>query len=337
MKKELGQFYTTNAEYILQGLTIPQEFHRVIEPFVGEGHLLPFLLNFPWVKRVKCYDIDPKIEDIPKRDTLRIPPKYEGEFVFTNPPYLARNKAPKELIPLFEQYGVNDLYKCFLKTLIEGNIKAGILIIPLNFFCSQREIDISLRNEFLSKYKIIRLNIFEEVAFVDTSYAICSFSFEQSNELLSEQTLKCVFFPSKEYKDFQIKQSERWLIGGSLYYPLMNNSSITIGRLLKSNKEQKGRTNIFLHAIDNTKKIQLEWKKEIFYGKDSDRSFATLWILPPINEEKQKKLIEKFNQFLEEKRNEYRSLFLTNYREKKRKRITFDLVYQWVKAILHHL
>ena len=34
-KKQLGQFYTTNYEYILKNMQIPDNITTIIEPFVG--------------------------------------------------------------------------------------------------------------------------------------------------------------------------------------------------------------------------------------------------------------------------------------------------------------
>ena len=52
------------------------------------------------------------------------------------------------------------------------------------------------------------------------------------------------------------------------------------------------------------------------------------------------KLIELFNNYLNEERIKYNSLFLTNYRENKkdiaRKRISFDLVYLVCSYILEN-
>ena len=42
-KKKLGQFYTTNYDYILQNLNIPNKTKTIIEPFAGNGDLLSFL------------------------------------------------------------------------------------------------------------------------------------------------------------------------------------------------------------------------------------------------------------------------------------------------------
>ena len=68
----------------------------------------------------------------------------------------------------------------------------------------------------------------------------------------------------------------------------------------------------------------------------SARSYLTLIVNPSINEDKQKKLVNDFNNYLSKNREKYNSLFLTNYRESNdiaRKRISFDLVYK----IIGHL
>ena len=44
-KQKLGQFYTTNYEYILQNLKIPEYVKVVVEPFAGEGDLINFIQN----------------------------------------------------------------------------------------------------------------------------------------------------------------------------------------------------------------------------------------------------------------------------------------------------
>ena len=69
----------------------------------------------------------------------------------------------------------------------------------------------------------------------------------------------------------------------------------------------------------------------------SARSYATLIIEPKLNEEEQKKLIKKFNDYLENQREKYHSLFLTNYRESNsiaRKRISFKLLFSIVNYLL---
>jgi len=71
--------------------------------------------------------------------------------------------------------------------------------------------------------------------------------------------------------------------------------------------------------------------------KLSARSYAILVIEPKLNTEQQKKLSEDFNKYLNEMRDKYNSLFLTNFRESNsiaRKRISFKLVFEIVNYLL---
>ena len=173
-KSQLGQFYTTNYDYILSNMKIPEDTKNIIEPFVGNGDLLKFIKNKNEIN-IEIYDIDPKYKNTIKRDTLNDPPDYTNKFVLTNPPYLARNKSKTK--DLYNKYNCNDLYKCFITNLIENTCNGGIIIIPLNFLSSIRKTDIELRKKFLQKYCIEIVNIFEEQVFDDTTYAVCSMYF----------------------------------------------------------------------------------------------------------------------------------------------------------------
>ena len=62
-KSQLGQFYTTNYDYILQNMIIPESIDTIIEPFVGNGDLLNFIQDKDKY-RIEMYDIDPKIDNI---------------------------------------------------------------------------------------------------------------------------------------------------------------------------------------------------------------------------------------------------------------------------------
>ncbi len=70
--------------------------------------------------------------------------------------------------------------------------------------------------------------------------------------------------------------------------------------------------------IDNTEKL-------------SARSYATLVINKSLTLKQQEDLVVKMNKYIKEKREQYNSLFLTNYRESNtiaRKRISFDLAFK---------
>jgi hypothetical protein len=94
---------------------------------------------------------------------------------------------------------------------------------------------------------------------------------------------------------------------------------------------------ILLKCIDDANLLGLSFERELYYDNTlnkSERSYATLVIEPPLTISQQKLLIEKFNHFISEKRLEYKSLFLANYREKSRKRISFQLAYTIIGNLL---
>ena len=374
-KQILGQFYTTNYKYILQNMTIPKDVVDIIEPFAGNGDLLHFIIddmknNMDKKYKIECYDIDPKplnpavksiAELIPyvKQDTLMYPPDLNNKFVLTNPPYLARNKCTDKT--LFDKYKTNDLYKCFIQILINSNCQGGILIVPLNFMCSIRKSDVEIRREFSKKYVITTINIFEEQVFQDTSYAICSFQFilkckdvkcndadaDADADADIDANINCHIYPVNKKIDFILHSTNNYTIGGEIYN-LQQNTEYKIDRATSIFKEQTYFTNILVKCIDDSinNKIGLSIVNDNDKNKYIDntpnltaRSYAILVIEPSLNMQQQQQLVVKFNAFLNNYRDKYNSLFLTNYRESNtiaRKRISFGLVYEICNYLLHY-
>ena len=329
-KNQLGQFYTTNYEYILSNMEIPSNVKTIVEPFVGNGDLLKFIKN-KTNYNLEIYDIDPKITNTIKRDTLTNPLHYAGKFILTNPPYLARNKSKKK--DLYEKYKCNDLYKCFIINIITNVCEGGIIIVPLNFLSSIRKSDVELRKKFLEKYAIKIVNIFEEQVFGDTSYAVCSISFVKKNNEINN--IKIYIYPSKKEMILCLTSENNYTIGGEIYN-LEQNPKYKVQRATK--KTNKNMTNILLKCIDDSKDSQLGFMivsdEDRFIDtteKLSARSYATLVINTPITLQQQKILVGRMNKYIKEQREKYNSLFLTNYRESNsiaRKRISFDLAFK---------
>jgi len=340
-KQLRGQFYTTNYEYILEGFPKPP-MCTVVEPFAGKGDLLKWLGGD---YQVEAYDIEPKADNIVQRDTLRDPPEYTDKWVLTNPPYLARNKCDEK--ELFDKYGTNDLYKCFLNSLTsQGPCRGGILIIPAGFFLSPRDVDARCRHEFLKQYKLLKVKYFEEQVFDDTSTTVVAVSFERAEAELTTQHVEWVHMPSGKSKQFEMDSEYNWIIGGDLYFlPVPANIKLrrhVEGQELKDGEQQ---TYLTLNALDSGTRegrISLNYERgEVYPAKESSRTFATLRIQGRLLAEyQQKELSNKFNTFLEQKRAETWSLFLPQYRESKeyaRKRIPFELAYRIVGHLISEL
>jgi hypothetical protein len=332
IKKNLGQFYTTNYDYILQNMSIPMDVKNIIEPFAGKGDILNFINIKDY--NVECYDIEPKQDYIIKRDTLNNPPDYKNKFILTNPPYLARNKCSDKTI--FNKYKTNDLYKCFFEEIIRNPSIGGIVIVPLNFLCSIRKSDINLRMNFLNVYLIKNINIFEEKVFKDTSYTVCCFQFEIKNgNNNGNNVINACIYPSKNKINLFLNNENNYTIGGEIYN-LKEKKDIIIERLTKNNiDEKKNITNILLKCIDGSTSnkicLFIVSDKDIYVDNTenlSARSYASFIIKPNLSTDQQTKIVKLFNKYMENKRKKYSSLFLTNYRESNtiaRKRISFGL------------
>jgi len=325
----VGQFYTVKHEYILDGLDKPRGY--VIEPFAGKGDLLD------WLGRcdVDAYDIDPKRNNIKMRDTLLNPPNYGGCWVITNPPYLARNKCDDKT--LFDIYRTNDLYKCFLLSLTNQQEPCcgGIIIIPVGFFLSARDVDVYCRNQFMSKYKITKVKYFEEVVFPDTKTTVVALSFVKSDHILYEQNIEWVRMPHNETKIFNFNSKHKWIVGGDIY-DLKIPRGIKIKRVIQG-EENTNMTHLTLNALDTSHKISLDFKKGYIYnGLHSSRTYATLCISGvELDDEEQKTLAQKFNEYINRKRQETWSLFLPQFREYDRRRIPFTLAYNIIGHLLN--
>lgn len=324
MQIEKTQFYTTNAEQILNNLLnyLPKNC-KIIEPFVGKGDLIPYIEKI--TKDYEIYDIASNL--CPSTDTLLNPPVYKGNYVLTNPPYMAKNKSKDKAV--YDKFNLDDLYKISIKTMIDGDVEGGILIIPANFIMD--EYTSKLREEFFSKYKILHINYFTYPIFDDTSYSIIAFYFEKTNSY--DKTILDIY--TKE----NVKRKEIMLNGRLFedFYNKFNNIKPIIGRVVPNNVNEA--TNIKVYCLDNRlSKIRAEYDENVFIGKSTDRVFFTM--TRPKNRfltiEEQKDIIERFNLLINNWRNEYENLIFTTYRENNRKRIGFDLAYKILTGIIEN-
>ena len=216
-KKKYGRYYTTNYTYILKGMNIPDDINIIIEPFVGDGDLLNFISDKNKYN-IERYDINPNIDNAILRDTLLNPPDYNNKFILTNPPFLASNKSKHTHTTIYNKYNVDDLYKCFIKSILDYNPIGGIIIIPINFWSSTRNKDNNLRKTFLTKFNVIRLNLFEISVFEDTSIPVCCFQFQiKNNNNITDNNIKTIIYPSNKTITLEFNNDNDFNIGGEIH------------------------------------------------------------------------------------------------------------------------
>jgi len=365
-KKQLGQFFTTNADYILQGFEKNIKGKKITDPFAGSRDLMKWSKKYG-AESIVGFDVDKNLIDereVFYNDSLNNPKEYN--FVITNPPYLHKNKADKETKSICfsgENSIFEDLYQVSLKAISKSN--EGIVVVPLNFLSAENSEKI--REIFFYKFKITRLNIFTEQVFNDTTYNVISFHYTKKDQNADKMIFNAHIFPNNHKIKIELNKNYGWQLGGE-FISKVNSAKNTLGiyrltvkdlkrgpssiRLafnnIKDIEEKKldgvlknaiENNIIFLRAIDskNGKKIQLEdirkYKVYGLVGKETSRNMAYLMFKEPLPIKEQQKLIELFNKELKHARKKHLSLFLTNFRDNNRKRISFDFVYKFLNYL----
>lgn len=147
-----------------------------------------------------AYASEPRTSQIFNRDCFLTPPKYAGSYLLSYPPWLRRNDTEDKSI--FDRYNSDNLYKCFIKTILNDPPLGGTIIVPLSFLTGTRDSEIKRRNKFLQIYKIKQLHIYNETLI--NSYIPMVLTFVRRNDPSSRQeVINPVFYPSlKQYTWF---------------------------------------------------------------------------------------------------------------------------------------
>ena len=314
--------YTTESEMICGNLInyIPNNA-LLIETFVGGKDLVQLFPNHQW----ETYDIDPETDAQYYQDTLMTPPDYQNKWVITNPPFLAKNKASNKSI--FDKYGVDDLYKAFLVSMLEA--EGGIIIVPTNFLSDERTADV--RKRFFNRFEILELNVFTVPVFKTTTYSVCSFAFKRA-QLQNERKVKCNVMPANTSYEISLYEEYSYRLGGDIVSKIEDHRNY-FSRLTTTTSADKFITNIKLYGLDTrNERIHVTFE-DPYVGKSTDRVYATFVCDMEISEEQQKRMVEMFNQKFEQFRLDTFDLALTNYRDYNRKRVGFDFAYRFLSMI----
>ncbi len=361
-KQQLGQFYTKNTDYILQGLSKFIRDKNITDPFAGAGDLLK------WAKAGRAgsvvgYDVDKTKSDntlIFYNDSLQNPKKYE--FVLTNPPYLYQNKMTDKT--LLQNSKHTDLYQLSLEKIM--NSEEGIVIVPINFLSAENSKYI--RELFLAKFEIKKANYFSVRVFEDTTYNVIAFYYRKKKILASKMNVNFTIYPQKKYSKITLYQRYNWQIGGEFLAEINAYANkLRISRLEEDDLQEGSYTiRAAYNNLDKVKEFKVngdalsKLRKNIVvlkaidsgsekgniclddirkYNLDALISIKTsrhqIQLLFPetVSVEEQEKIIELFNKEIEDKRNRYHSLFMTNYRDNDRKRISFGFAYNLVNYL----
>lgn len=166
--------------------------------------------------------------------------------------------------------------------------EGGIIIIPTNFFADERSGVI--RSLFLNQFRILKMNVFTHPVFTSTAYSVCCFAFCRKNNITEQQTFSITIEPNHETFSMSIEPQYDYRFAGK-YYDDIEQVKPLFSRLTTETPTNYI-TSIRLYAIDtrNTP-IHMEYDEKPFYGKSTDRTYATLTSKMLLNEEQQKALL----------------------------------------------
>lgn len=352
MNRERGQFFTTNADLILNGLDNYISNKTVMDPFAGNKDLLR------WAEKYNCntsgYDIDLDLinENIRYNDSLKSIPYCD--FIITNPPFLAKNRMQVETKAYLNNTMYDDLYMLSIKKIIEASPSEGILILPVAFISSTNAH--SIRKEFFSSYTIEKLNYFKYQVFDDTSINVISFYFKRKKIDVHEIELHIDNVVDK----LILEKEFDYCVGGKELYTIRNIQPIKHQRIIDVNiipgeyeidaffndKKTKKKyhvsendkfifdNSIMLLNCNDVNEKNLACIEDMrvygisFVTKPTSRSMALLNLDLTINE--QEKLIPIVNDYITNLRNRYHSLFLMNFKDDNRKRIGYNLYVSFI-------
>jgi len=173
-KTQLGQFFSTHAEEMLQDFHPFIENKECLDPFAGKHDLLHWA-HSKNARSISGFDIDLSIHPSSSYNDSLISIPY-SPFLITNPPYLAKNKMNAvQKNKYMKDCPYDDLYMLALDRIVASKTEEGIVILPINFLSAENAQPI--RKLFFSHYSIAKCRYFTEPMFDDTSYNVVAFYF----------------------------------------------------------------------------------------------------------------------------------------------------------------
>ena len=143
-------------DVFFKGFTKPPKGSIVIDPFADDDS------TAKWLDKKNIHIAYSSKESHPlglRLDSLKDPPKYAGTYVVTTPPWTKKGEIADNT--LFERFGTDNLYKCFIRTLLKSPAQGGSILLPLTFLVGVRDSEKKRRQDFFTMYKPLRINVFQ--------------------------------------------------------------------------------------------------------------------------------------------------------------------------------
>jgi hypothetical protein len=331
-KQALGQYFTTNSDYILSGYEDVVRNKTVIDPFAGGSDLLNWAIK-NGSSNVVGYDLVPQTSNIIQNDSLVSPPNYGGMVLVTNPPYLSANKCRTGNKQPYKIWNESDYYKCHLASLDSMNCDEAIEIVPTNFFCESRD---SIRRRLFKTHHIVSAKYWTQPVFDDASTGVCVLHLRRG--VKNVQQFSVTILPKNTVIQMELKSEFRYLHGEDFFRYISDVDPITV---IKTDVGMMPpNTKLVVGLLDNgAKPVGLSFNS----GADiycSPKSFTTYQVTLPefnLSESQQRDIVDLFQAKMNHFRTRYHSMFLANYMGPSQKILSRSMVHQLLSKVMMEL
>jgi len=312
VKRLNGQYFTilnpfNNDGFMEWANNCNLKQNTILEPFAGSNNLTTMLQEMNLCGNFNAFDIEPKNNNVIKRDTLMDFPM-GFDVCVTNPPYLAQNSAKRRGLSFpATEYG--DLYKFALNKCLQ-NCGYVAAIIPASF------LNANLFRDRLSHYILLTGKMFG-----DTEHPVCL-------ALFTPQSNNVKIYENQVFIDYL----------HNLQQKLPQNTSANNDNIKFNSKTGQ----IGLYAIDNTIEASIYFcnGSDIDPSKidNSSRSITRI-LIDCCNAEK---LIKNLNDYLCDFRNETKDIFLTPFKGlrkdgKYRRRLDYAIARNIINNVINYI
>lgn len=309
-----GIYNTEKADFLLENFTHLVSGREVVDPFVGEWHLMD------WAEKngatsARGYDVELTDKRTQHNDYFQEPVMIkDNELVVTNPPFLSSNRNKRGDRRPYEKFGQNDYYKCYLASLAQTNTNEAIIFMPTNFFCETSK---KAREAFFKDYTIKYGEYWTQPTFDGVQISLCVIHIVREKKTVHEFTL--LNRTTDEEVNMSITSAYGYRSGKEFWDYIHDAPDYT---LVKTDDGMpQANTNIVVSLLDGG-----SYGLGLYYNEGipiycRPKSFTTYQITTDllITEEQQKEIVKDFNDTLDSYRNKYASMFLSNYIDAKQK------------------
>ena len=244
-----------------------------------------------------AYAENPRTNKIFNREVFTNPPKFQGSYVIANPPWTKKNSTEEKAI--FDRYGTDALYKCFIKMLLKDYPIGGTIILPFKFLIGTRESEQKRRREFFRIFRPEKMLVFSEQIKEKEVTLLIQF-IRRTEELLQKEVVPItIISPRRTYET-------KWTIQNN-EEPFILESNPFI-KALKETPTKKIKA--FVDIYNSNTLFYLNKSEPICLSETGQENSTKISIKGFVSKKLKEKIIKDFNSSIHEWRDSTESLFL---------------------------